>query len=647
MKKLFEIFLCILIAFVMHISFVSADNILADKPSEWAKDEIEKAELAQIVYTDKLNNYNLLNNYRKNITREEFCALITELYTAVIYSDKYEDISFVPYSSVPFSDTTSQDVFTAYRMGFLKGVSSDQCEPSRDITREEISVMLKRMMDGIGYTTTTADLSKFSDYDQISPWALESLSVLYNYDIFAQISGNQILPQSCTTREEAISIAWRIYKLLTDKDILIYSETTPDILIELGIVNETDWDKSPYITIREAFETINKATKTTPSDNISDWYVGYTLSPMDSLSDYDKALLLSLSDFKYNIISYDDILKLNLNSNISNFEAIKYITRMVDDTYSCMDTIESIRYTERSQFYQKAYDKKLINSFYTENADAPILRSDFYQLIHKAIFVVVHHGGESPYSQRYIDKKEYIPPQYKKTIITDVDVKPENVTIHDDFSVSWDLPEEYAYLSGKDYSLNIDIITPNKKESTYIRQTNNNLLDGKFILLELITNHPENIIALDCIYYKTTGTREEGFIKNQYHINIDFPDYELITEGKPPSPGTYTENYASPGPYTINITLGENDVFEKNAYYIFTGYEHTYRKEEYNDISYDILRAEETSNSIDVSDGYFGAFYPDDTRIQKVIVTGNPQTGFTLYATPQSKKSFTYKAILE
>jgi len=186
--------------------FSDEEGIVAEegKPSDWAINEVNLAKGANLTFNG------ILSNYQKNITREEFCKLVVTLYKEIggVIPKTYINV---------FSDTNTYEVIIANVLGIVNGVSKTEFAPDADITREQIAAMMKRMMDLVSKIEISNDLSKYSDYNQISSWAMESLTCLNQLGIIKGISDTEIAPRNNTTREQAILISHRIYIILSGK----------------------------------------------------------------------------------------------------------------------------------------------------------------------------------------------------------------------------------------------------------------------------------------------------------------------------------------------------------------------------------------------------------------------------------------------
>ena len=177
-------------------------------------------------------------------------------------------------------------------------------------------------------------------------------------------------------------------------------ESASEILMGRGIITEEDKNKDRYISTLEALETIEKMRgyeiDDIPESYLYEWNLNASLKSMNYLDDSAKLLLISLchGDGCNVVLKYDEIASLNLNANITNYEALLYITRLVGDTYGCMDSATDGS-VEKEDIYKTAYDKGLISKTSTRKADKLMTRDEFYNVLHKALFVEYCSGGEA------------------------------------------------------------------------------------------------------------------------------------------------------------------------------------------------------------------------------------------------------------
>ena len=192
MKKILSLLLILTLILYSGLSFAS--------PSNWAIQEIEKANKLNIV------PQNLLKDYQKNITREEFSEMVLNLYESL--SNKQA----IPSSSNTFKDTSNSKILKVHDLGIVKGRGEGIFDPDESITREEIAVMYFRMLKVIDERLTVGEYKlSFADSNKISSWAKDAISFMNNKSIIKGIGNNIFNPKATTTREQAIALSLRIY----------------------------------------------------------------------------------------------------------------------------------------------------------------------------------------------------------------------------------------------------------------------------------------------------------------------------------------------------------------------------------------------------------------------------------------------------
>ena len=95
----------------------------------------------------------------------------------------------------------------------VSGTGNNQFSPDSPITREQMAVMLYNYGKTIGKMGQEADLSAFSDYDAISPWAKEALSWAVGSHMIAGRSDTVLAPGDGASRAEAAAIIKRFLTL--------------------------------------------------------------------------------------------------------------------------------------------------------------------------------------------------------------------------------------------------------------------------------------------------------------------------------------------------------------------------------------------------------------------------------------------------
>ena len=179
-------------------------EVKSTTPSEWAKPEIEKAK-----------NYGFLpdymqNNYQNNITRAEFCTILTwmiEEKTGKSIGQLIEEKG-TPIKS-PFEDTYYEYADYMCKLGIVNGVSATEFNPLGEITREQAATMLARTAKVLGYDT----YSNSNVESSVSSWAKDSVAFVNDKNIMNGTSKG-FEPKGKYTKEQAIATFVRMYEKL-------------------------------------------------------------------------------------------------------------------------------------------------------------------------------------------------------------------------------------------------------------------------------------------------------------------------------------------------------------------------------------------------------------------------------------------------
>ena len=170
-----------------------SDGMKKEIDGHWAEKEIRTLYNSGII---KGNNDGLLA-LDDNITRAEFVTLLV----------RAKNIDISEYSGV-FSDVSQDDWYAgyiqaAYDNGIMRG-SDGRAEPSKNITREEMAVMLSSLLDG-----ESADVD-FSDSTEISSWAEEAVKKVCSSGLMNGRGDNMFAPKENTKRSEAFAVVYRL-----------------------------------------------------------------------------------------------------------------------------------------------------------------------------------------------------------------------------------------------------------------------------------------------------------------------------------------------------------------------------------------------------------------------------------------------------
>ena len=216
MKKTisFILTICLLVTLMLSSPYIFADRIEdtveLEMASEWARPWLI------ISAENGLALENSYNNLKGMISREEFCELVMKLYTGLGGKD------FPINKMLPFSDTTNIEVIRAYHLGIVEGTGEGVFDPEGYVTREQMAVMLHRLMDKLGiYPITDMQYLDFADEDEISDYTKSSIQLLYKVGVINGVGNQRIAPKNHATVEEAVVMSARLFNEFEDFDRVV------------------------------------------------------------------------------------------------------------------------------------------------------------------------------------------------------------------------------------------------------------------------------------------------------------------------------------------------------------------------------------------------------------------------------------------
>ncbi|WP_143383015.1 S-layer homology domain-containing protein [Flavonifractor sp. An100] len=176
-------------------------------PSSWAAALVSEAQDKNLV-TQRVEDV-----YQDQITRLQFADLAVNLIEEVTGEE------IVP-ADVSFTDTSEVVVAKAVAAGVTSGKGENTFAPNDKITRQEICVMLNKVIqyvDAARGTTTLDNTStqmdaKFTDTASIASWAVDSVALLTNNGLMSGKDGGRVAPLDNTKVEEAIVLILALYK---------------------------------------------------------------------------------------------------------------------------------------------------------------------------------------------------------------------------------------------------------------------------------------------------------------------------------------------------------------------------------------------------------------------------------------------------
>ena len=171
----------------------------ANGPSSWAKSSVDSALSLGLLPT------HLNSDFKRNITRKEFCDLISSFLRAktgrsIEYICKLENL-FV--SSKPYSDSNDYYVPYVAALGIVTGYPDGTFLPNDPIKRQDAAIMLRRLATFLEATTGNKTTS-FSDASQISDYAKPGVDFVVSLGIMNGNANGTFSPLNNITREQAI-----------------------------------------------------------------------------------------------------------------------------------------------------------------------------------------------------------------------------------------------------------------------------------------------------------------------------------------------------------------------------------------------------------------------------------------------------------
>lgn len=178
----------------------NSTDIFADLPSgHWARDAVYSLIKSGAVSVGDDKKF----RPDDSITREEFVKLAVTLF-------KYENKN----NGAAFDDVKSGDWFKPYvdiavSNGIIHGISDAEFGSGKNITRQDIAVILYRIIVERGYGFESSDVSSFADGDEIDDYAKDAVDSLHKMNLINGSDGH-FSPNANATRAEAVQMLYNI-----------------------------------------------------------------------------------------------------------------------------------------------------------------------------------------------------------------------------------------------------------------------------------------------------------------------------------------------------------------------------------------------------------------------------------------------------
>ncbi len=175
--------------------------------SAWSSPEMETAYEMDLIPETLIGE-----DLTQSISRAEFAAVSVKVFESL------SGTKAIPIVNNPFHDTDDVEVMKAYGIGAINGTSAVTFSPDALLNREQAATMLTRVFKRItlaGWTLDTdskfqldyARPTAFSDDENISVWAKDSVYFMVANGIIQGTGNNVFAPKNITSHDEAIGYA--------------------------------------------------------------------------------------------------------------------------------------------------------------------------------------------------------------------------------------------------------------------------------------------------------------------------------------------------------------------------------------------------------------------------------------------------------
>lgn len=143
------------------------------------------------------------------ITREEAVKLITKAFdiqgnSELSYVDIEETAWYIPYLQ------------KAVGAGVIVGISETEFGVGRPLTRQDLAVLLNRILEQKENYQKSQKTPEFSDWDNVADYARDAVATMVENQLITGFSDGSFMPENHTTRAECAMMLYRIMQHLTD-----------------------------------------------------------------------------------------------------------------------------------------------------------------------------------------------------------------------------------------------------------------------------------------------------------------------------------------------------------------------------------------------------------------------------------------------
>ncbi len=172
----------------------------------WAKDSIRALQLEGIISGDGNGGF----APERAVSREEFLKLA--MLAAGINGNGTASVNF---ADVDPNAWYAPNVAAAYELGIVNGISETEFGIGQQITRADMAVMLKRILDATNVEAVPVKAAfRFQDGLEIPDYAIDDVAALCEAELLNGMGDNKFMPMASATRAEAAVAIYRIYNYI-------------------------------------------------------------------------------------------------------------------------------------------------------------------------------------------------------------------------------------------------------------------------------------------------------------------------------------------------------------------------------------------------------------------------------------------------
>lgn len=179
-----------------------SDNVV--QPAEQGFKDLTQASWAED-YINSLYENGILSmpedrNFRPNdyVTREEFLKMIVEAF------EFYDETAETDLSDVAKDSWYYKYIASGQKCGIIMGNEQNRFDVGKQITREDMSVMIARILSKLGYTAGNTE--EFADGAEIASYAKDAVSLVKYLEIVNGMGDGMFAPKAQTTRAQAAKV---------------------------------------------------------------------------------------------------------------------------------------------------------------------------------------------------------------------------------------------------------------------------------------------------------------------------------------------------------------------------------------------------------------------------------------------------------